>query len=166
MEATHSTICKFSSPDDDLYQRMEDNLINLLTWAAQNSSFTNNLEASVSKTRGDLESFEDDPPTYMSVVDATTSNPDQAIRVRSRSDMSNTNLSILGQTANLSTFGQTVDVDIDQDQTTQVSKIFRTLSPFRALRSSESNLTSVVDKLQIDWPLRKCIHVSVGLCNC
>jgi len=121
---------------------MEDNLINLLTWAAQqNSLFTNSLEDPVSKTRDDLGSFEDDPPTYMSVVGA----PDQAIRGRSRSDISNTNLS---------TLGQTVDIDIDQDQTTQVSKILSALSPFRVLRSLAPNLTPV-DQLRIDWPLRK-----------
>jgi tetratricopeptide (TPR) repeat protein len=39
MEATHTTICKFSSPDDDLYVRVADHMLELLVWAAERPEF-------------------------------------------------------------------------------------------------------------------------------
>lgn len=35
MEATHTTICKFSSQEDDLYIRVADHMLELIVWAAQ-----------------------------------------------------------------------------------------------------------------------------------
>lgn len=37
MEASHTTICKFASPQDELYIRVADHMLDLLTWAIQPS---------------------------------------------------------------------------------------------------------------------------------
>lgn len=58
MEATHATICKFSSPEGDLYIRVADHMLELLLWAAQRP------ELSIPRLSISGESMEVPPPAY------------------------------------------------------------------------------------------------------
>jgi tetratricopeptide (TPR) repeat protein len=58
MEATHTTICKFSSQEDDLYIRVADHMLDLIVWAAQRP------EMSIPRISISRESLDIPPPPY------------------------------------------------------------------------------------------------------
>lgn len=58
MEATHTTICKFASQEDDLYIRVADHMLELIVWAAQRP------EVSIPMLSISGESIEVPPPPY------------------------------------------------------------------------------------------------------
>lgn len=67
MEASHTTICKFASETDDLYLRVADHMLELLTWIMQSVAVESLPSIVIQATEGTERVEIEPPPSYASL---------------------------------------------------------------------------------------------------